>query len=66
MEISLCEVDIDVSGTEKLLNNIIQDPERFLTKKELRTSRERHIPLLTDWVRVSGKSEITQSKWVFL
>ena len=62
MEISLCEVDIDFSGTEKLLNNIIQDPERFLTK----TSRERHIPLLTDWVRVSGKSEITQSKWVFL
>ena len=62
MEISLCEVNIDFNSTEKLLNNIIQDPERFLTK----TSRERHIPLLTDWVRVSGKSEITQSKWVFL
>ena len=60
------EADIDFNATEKLLNNIIKDPERFLTKKKLRTSRERHIPFLTDLVKVSGKSGITQCKWVFV
>ena len=36
------EVDIDFNATEKLLNNIIKDPERFLTKKIENLKREAH------------------------
>ena len=51
-------VDIEFNGAENLLNDIMQDQKRFLAKKVLKISRQKHFPLFTDWVTQSVEERI--------
>ena len=55
-------VEIHTVGRYRL-NKTIQNPKRFSTKKILRISPQRQIPLFTEWITDSVKWESSYVKW---